>query len=198
MGAKCKKNVAGALKSSLKRACGDDDDKDDDDQDEPKRQTKRPSRSKKSQRKMTPLEAVREEVKFALETQRGQEGPAIDGDGHAIWKLSFFAGKVQNAWLDKIADELFVEHDCPNSGQHWVFDEDGNLMPNPNLDEDGNLMDVVIKGVCALSFHHWVANNVVMKVDPEFHSGAEGRSGRRSQARAIKNALVAWVNAGDA
>jgi len=138
------------------------------------------------QGEITPLEAVRAEVKFALETQPGEEGPAIDGDGHTILKLSFFARKVPPAWLDEIADKLFTGAwvHLGRDGQSWV-------------DEDGKRVQVV-KGVYALSFHYWVADKVVMKVDPKFHSYAGSYIGRGKQAQAIEKALIEWVKAGQA
>ena len=39
----------------------------------------------------TLLDSVRSDVKFALTRQPGEEHAAIDGDGHTIYKLSFFA-----------------------------------------------------------------------------------------------------------
>ena len=51
----------------------------------------------------TPLESVRADVKFALTKQPGEEHAALDGDGHTIYKLSFFARSVPPAWLDEIA-----------------------------------------------------------------------------------------------
>ena len=115
----------------------------------------------------------------------GEEGPAIDGNGHTIWKLSFFARKVPHAWVDEIVDKLLTEHDIDQHGLSWVV-----------CDLDGKRVQVV-KGVYALSFHYWVVDKVV-KVDPKFHSGAEKYIGRGKQAQAIEKALIKWVKAGDA
>ena len=96
----------------------------------------------------TSLESVREDVKFALTKQPGEGCAAIDGDGHTIYKLSFFARTIPPAWLDEIAEKLYRAHElggCDKGG------------PGP------------FKGVYALDFHQWVAWSVVKKVDPTFH-----------------------------
>ena len=90
----------------------------------------------------TSLESVRAEVKFALTKQPGEEHAAIDGDGHTIYKLAFFARSVPPAWLDEIAAKLYHEHEL------GAYDEGG-----PS----------VVKGVYALEFHKWVAHHVSPK-----------------------------------
>ena len=123
----------------------------------------------------TSLESVRADVKFALTKQPGEEHAAIDGDGHTIYKLSFFARNVPSAWLDEIATTLYHEHELGG------YDEGG-----PN----------VVKGVYALEFHQWVAYHV-KKVDPTFRFDA-GYIGRGRQAQAIHEALSNWVSTDDA
>ena len=124
----------------------------------------------------TPLESVRADVKFALTKQPGEEHAALDGDGHTIYKFSFFARSVPSAWLDEIATTLYHEHELGG------YDEGG-----PN----------VVKGVYALEFHQWVVYHIVKKVDPTFRFH-DGFIGRGRQAQAIHEALANWVSAGDA
>ena len=59
----------------------------------------------------TSLESARAEVKFALTKQPGEKHAAINGDGHTIYKLEFFARSVPPAWLDEIAAKLYHEHE---------------------------------------------------------------------------------------
>lgn len=130
----------------------------------------------------TSLKSVRADVKFALTKQPGEPHAAIDGDGHALYKLSFFERSVPPAWLDEIAATLCREH-VPR----YVHDEGGS-----SVNEGGS----VVKGVDSLEFHKWVARHVVKKVDHTFRYNGL-LAGRGFQAQAIHKALASWVSAGE-
>ena len=124
----------------------------------------------------TSLESARAEVKFALAKQPGEKHAAIDGDGHTIYKLEFFARSVPPAWLDEIAAKLYHEHELGG------YDKGGG----PS----------VVWGVWALEFHYWVARQV-KKADKKFHYN-DVYSGRGRQAQEICEALAKWAAADDA
>ena len=57
-------------------------------------------------------------------SQPGEKHAAIDGDGHTIYKLEFFARSVPPAWLDEIAAKLYHEHElggCDKGGPSVVW-----------------------------------------------------------------------------
>ena len=112
------------------------------------------------------METLRDEVRFALTTQSGMEVPALDGEGHAIVSPTFFEGRVPEHWL---SEDVF-----PKPVRYKACGFDGS--------------DVY--GIATLDVHDFVANKVAV-ADPNFQ--CPGFIGRGKQARAILNALHAWI-----
>jgi len=123
------------------------------------------------------LEAVRAGVKMASTVQAGQKKPALDGDGHTIKKISFYEGKVPEAWIPEIVAALNQSHDVGETG--WTEDD------NPRNE---------VKGIYSLSFHDWVADKLVTPVDPTFKPGGRKCAGRGFAAQGAADSLKQWAN----
>ena len=116
------------------------------------------------------MEALRDEVRFALAVQPGMECPAIDGDGHGIVPLAFYEGRVPKRWLSE------------------------DVFRNPRCYEACGFDGGDVHGVASLNVHNWVANRVAA-ADPTYE--CPGFYGRGKQARAILESLHVWVGRGD-
>ena len=114
------------------------------------------------------MEDLKQQVIFALTRQPTEKSEAITGDAYGVMPMAFFARKVPAEWLDSMLDaELYKDH--AKEGEP------------PS------------KGIVMLAFHEWVASRV-SAADANFDSGAHHQS-RRSNAKAIKEALTVWVHA---
>ena len=116
---------------------------------------------------------VRAGVKFALTVQPEQNYAAINGNGVMINHMYVYEGKVPAEWLDVIHKVLMCDHDVGSSG--WGHDG----------------YDTIVKGVYSLSFHDWVATQLVPGVDPTFK--CRNLPSRGARARAIRDELAEWV-----
>ena len=104
-------------------------------------------------------------IAYICTTQPGQNDCALNGDGHSIYKLSFYIPKIHLEWIDDVATSLFEYHEGMQHG-------------TPG------------KGIDSLHFHHWVANQI-KSVDNTF--SYDVKMGRGSQARAIQEAVLDWL-----
>ena len=118
------------------------------------------------------METLRQQVRFALTRQEGQERAAIDGEGHAVVKLESLRNKVVPEWevmLQDLNGELWYEH--------GIGTEHG-----PNAQE---------KGVSMLALHYRVAG-MVKDADRTFRHDGHAYIGRGRCAQAMHDALAGW------
>ena len=118
---------------------------------------------------------LKEQVRFALTRQEGEERAAIDGDGHAVVTVECLRNKVVPEW-EGVLEDL--------NGELWYYHGIGTEH-GPNAQD---------KGVSMLALHHRVAR-MVQEADPTFRHDGHGYIGRGSCAQAMHKALAAWCGA---
>ena len=111
---------------------------------------------------------LRAEVAYALTRQPGEDGPAIDGDGHGIVSVDWLKKRVPPQWHEAIAG---LEQDFADMGVELFGDK--------------------TKGISTLRFHDWVALRVC-RADESFDPGAH-YIGRGRNAQAIQQSLHEWA-----
>ena len=121
------------------------------------------------------FESLRDEIKFALTRQPGEERAAIDGEGHTIVKASSLEGQVPPAWV---------------AGVHTLVETYRMGQNDQGFDDNGKPTEVVT-GVHLLHLHQWVAHKV-KQVDSTYEPG-DVFIGRGKNARAIHASLTQWV-----
>ena len=122
----------------------------------------------KRKRERQQHQEVVELVEHALKCQPDQNGSALNGDGHAVYKKDFYRGKIPDEWTCQM-DNLLELH----TGLY---------------DDDFNRIDA--EGIGSLEFHYWLARQIRM-IDSTFRY--ETKIGKGAQARAIREAAQNWV-----
>lgn len=117
----------------------------------------------------------RPDLEFMLQTQEGEDAPAITCDGHSIHKISYWEGKLPKTLLSSIG-LLFRWHEN-----------------NDACDKDG-----IFYGMHTLELYEHIADHLVPAVFPGFDWRKPGRplSGRGPRARRIHETLTALLDPG--
>ena len=118
----------------------------------------------------TDMQVLRDEVKFALTCQPDQEDAAIDGNGHSVFRVSYYMQKVPSTWHEDLKG-LIHRHRIEFG---WTEDGTG-----------------VAEGVDSLEFHAFVEDKV-KQLDDTYICQNKRYIGKGFAAKNAMKALQAW------